>query len=85
MKTKTNVSQTSSHFLVKSASNMRLLFLSGTPMFDNYKEIIWLDQYYEHERSSRNLIKVSDVFDAKGNFRKAEKGEVRNRKRRVNT
>ena len=61
-------------FLVKSASNMRLLFLSGTPMFDNYKEIIWLINIM-NMNDRRGLIKVSDVFDSKGNFRKAEKGE----------
>jgi hypothetical protein len=61
-------------FLVKSASNMRLLFLSGTPMFDNYKEIIWLINIM-NMNDRRGIIKISDVFDAKGNFRKAEKGE----------
>ena len=61
-------------FLVKSASNMRLLFLSGTPMFDNYKEIIWLINLM-NMNDRRGLIKVNDVFDSNGNFRKAEKGE----------
>ena len=61
-------------FLVKSASNMRLLFLSGTPMFNNYKEIIWLINIM-NMNDRRGLIKVGDVFDAQGNFRKMKKGE----------
>ena len=29
-------------YLVKAAENVRLLFLSATPMFNSYKEIVWL-------------------------------------------
>ena len=61
-------------FLVKSASNMRLLFLSGTPMFNNYREIIWLINIM-NMNDRRGLIKVGDVFDSNGEFRKMKKGE----------
>ena len=62
-------------FLVESASNMRLLFLSGTPMFNNYKEIIWLLNIM-NTNDRRGLIRTSDVFDSEGRFRKDdEKGE----------
>ncbi len=55
-------------FLVESASNMRLLFLSGTPMFNNYKEIIWLLNIM-NTNDRRGLIRTSDIFDSEGKFR----------------
>lgn len=53
--------------VAKYANNMRLLLLSATPMFDTYKEIIWLTNLM-NANDKRSLIDVGDVFDATGNF-----------------
>ena len=55
--------------LVKSAQNMRFLLLSATPMYNNYKEIIWLlNLMNSNDRRAR--IEVKDIFDKKGDFKK---------------
>ena len=56
-------------FLIKSKTRMKLLLLSGTPMFNTYKEIIWLANLM-NMNDGRGLIKVSDIFDSDGNFQK---------------
>jgi len=58
--------------LVKAAENMRLLLLSATPMYNSYKEIIWLlNLMNTNDRRAR--IEVKDIFDKDGNFK--ETGE----------
>lgn len=59
-------------WLVKSAENMRFLLLSATPMYNSYKEIIWLLNLM-NMNDRRGKIKVGDVFDGAGNFK--PKGE----------
>ena len=55
--------------LVKAAQNMRFLLLSATPMYNNYKEIIWLlNLMNTNDRRAR--IEVKDIFDKKGDFKK---------------
>ena len=54
--------------LVKTAENMRLLFLSATPMYNNYTEIIWLLNIM-NTNDRRGKISVSDVFEKSGNFK----------------
>ena len=55
--------------LVKSAENMRFLLLSATPMYNSYKEIIWLlNLMNTNDRRSR--IEVKDIFDKNGVFKK---------------
>jgi hypothetical protein len=54
--------------LVKAAENMRLLLLSATPMYNSYKEIIWLlNLMNTNDRRAR--IEVKDVFDKNGDFK----------------
>jgi len=55
--------------LVKSAQNMRFLFLSATPMYNSYKEIIWLLNLM-NTNDKRGRIEVKDIFDKYGNFKK---------------
>ena len=55
--------------LVKVAKNMRLLFLSATPMYNSYKEIIWLLNVM-NMNDRRGKIEVKDVFNNVGNFKK---------------
>ena len=60
--------------VVKYATNMRLLLLSATPMFDSYKEIVWLTNLL-NTNDKRSTIDVSDVFDSDGNFREISEKE----------
>ena len=59
-------------FLVKAAQNMRFLLLSATPMYNNYKEIIWLLNLM-NTNDRRGRIEVRDIFKKNGDFK--EKGE----------
>ena len=54
--------------LIKSTRRMKLLLLSGTPMFNTYKEIIWLTNLM-NMNDGRGLITVSDIFNANGEFK----------------
>jgi len=60
--------------LVKSADNLRLLLLSATPMYNSYKEIVWLLNLM-NINDRRGAVDVSDIFDTDGHFKKNEKGE----------
>jgi hypothetical protein len=54
--------------LVKAAQNMRFLLLSATPMYNNYKEIVWLLNLMNiNDRRAR--VEVRDIFDKNGNFK----------------
>jgi len=58
--------------LVKSAQNMRFLLLSATPMYNSYKEIIWLLNIM-NTNDRRGRIEVRDIFKKNGDFK--DKGE----------
>jgi len=58
--------------LVKAAKNMRLLLLSATPMYNSYKEIIWLLNLM-NMNDGRGIVQTKDVFDKNGSFK--ENGE----------
>ena len=53
--------------VAKYSDNMRLLLLSATPMYNSYKEIIWLTNLL-NLNDKRGKIKAEDVFDANGDF-----------------
>ena len=53
--------------LASVSINLRFVLLSATPMFNNYKEIIWLINLM-NMNDKRGVISVSDVFDNHGNF-----------------
>jgi len=55
--------------LVKSAENMRFLLLSATPMYNSYKEIVWLLNLM-NTNDRRGRVEVRDIFDKYGNFKK---------------
>jgi hypothetical protein len=60
---------TNLELLVKSAKNLRFLLLSATPMYNSYKEIVWLlNLMNTNDRRSR--IEVSDIFEKNGDFKK---------------
>ena len=55
--------------LVKSAKNMRFLLLSATPMYNTYKEIVWLLNLM-NTNDRRGRIEAKDIFDKNGDFKK---------------
>ena len=56
-------------FLVSVVSNIRLLLLSATPMFNSYEEIVWLLNLL-NMNDRRGIVSVSDIFDKNGNWKK---------------
>ena len=60
--------------LVENVENMRLLFLSATPMYNSYKEIIWLLNIL-NKNDSRSIMSTKDVFAANGTFKINDDGE----------
>ena len=53
--------------LVSNVDNLRLLFLSATPLYNTYKEIVWLINIM-NLNDRRSLINIKDIFDQDGNF-----------------
>ena len=64
---KKNMKKSSNSFLnlVNYTQNMKLLLLTGTPMFNNSKEIIWILNLM-NANDNRYQITEDDVFDNKG-------------------
>lgn len=61
-------------FLANAVPNISLLLLSATPMFDNYKEIIWLLNLM-NLNDRRACISISDIFDSSGAWKKDKNGK----------
>jgi hypothetical protein len=61
--------------LVQNVDNLRLLFLSATPLYNTYKEIIWLLSIM-NLNDGRSEIETKDVFDSDGNFKIVDGVEV---------
>lgn len=59
--------------IVQKVNNVRLLLLSGTPMYNSYKEIVWLINLM-NLNDKRATIDISDVFDDNGNFKVDQDG-----------
>ena len=60
--------------LVKNVQHMRLLLLSATPMYNSYKEVIWLLNLL-NINDGRASISVKDVFSSDGSFKTNDAGE----------
>ena len=60
--------------LVEKVDNIKLLLLSATPMYNSYKEIIWLTNLL-NVNDNNVKININDVFDANGNFKIDNNGE----------
>ena len=62
-----NLKSTTEHLktLVTYADNLKLLLLTGTPMYNEYKEIIWLLNLM-NLNDNRYTIEESDIFDNEG-------------------
>ena len=53
--------------LVKNVDNLRLLFLSATPLYNTYKEIVWLINIM-NLNDKRNTINMKDIFNNTGDY-----------------
>jgi len=53
--------------LVTNVDNLRLLFLSATPLYNTYKEIVWLINIM-NLNDNRSTVELKDIFDQDGNF-----------------
>ena len=53
--------------LVKNVENMKLVLMSATPMYNDYKEIIFLTNIL-NMNDKRSIIEINDVFDTDGKF-----------------
>jgi len=60
--------------LVKNVPHMRLLLLSATPMYNSYKEIVWLLNIL-HANDNRPSFNFKDVFESDGSFKVDADGE----------
>ena len=60
-------------YLVSIVSNLRLLLLSATPMFNSYKEIVWLLNLM-NMNDRRGIISVSDIFNKDGSWKTDKDG-----------
>ena len=53
--------------LFNNVSELRLLFLSATPLYNNHEEIIWILNIM-NKNDNRDKISKSEIFDKEGNF-----------------
>ena len=60
--------------LVKNVNNLKLLFMSATPMFNEFKEIIYLINIL-NLNDRRSLVDTKDIFNKNGTFIVNSKGE----------
>ena len=60
--------------LVANVKNMRLLLLSATPMYNSYKEIVWLLSLL-NSNDGRSKFSIREVFNGDGSFKVNEDGD----------
>ena len=60
--------------LVDNVLNLRLLLLSATPMYNTYKEVIWLINLL-NSNDRRSVMDTKEVFNSDGSFKVSEEGE----------
>jgi len=60
--------------VVKAAQNLKLLFLSATPMYNSHDEIIWLLNILNINDGLAPVLR-SEIFDKKGEFIISDEGE----------
>lgn len=60
--------------LVANVKNMRLLLLSATPMYNSYKEIVWLLSLLNYN-DGRAKFSAREVFNGDGSFKVSEDGD----------
>ena len=58
--------------LAKYSDNLRFLFLSATPMYNTYKEIVWLTNIM-NLNDGRGQIDITEIFEKDGTFKESAK------------
>lgn len=58
--------------IARYANNLRFVLLSATPMYNSYKEIIWITNLM-NINDGRATIEIGDVFDKVGDFIPSDK------------
>ena len=58
--------------IAKYCDNLRFLFLSATPMYNSYKEIVWITNLM-NLNDNRSIIDANDIFDKEGVFKEGGK------------
>ena len=61
-------------YIATHSTNFKMLLLSATPLYNNYKEIIWLLNLM-NANDKRGLIYRNEIFDDDGNFLIDEDGD----------
>ena len=56
--------------LAKYSDNLRFLFLSATPMYNTYKEIVWLTNIM-NLNDGRGQIDITEIFEKDGTFKES--------------
>uniref|UniRef100_A0A6C0BSC5 Helicase C-terminal domain-containing protein n=1 Tax=viral metagenome TaxID=1070528 RepID=A0A6C0BSC5_9ZZZZ len=54
--------------LVQYSGTMKLVFLSATPMYNNYTEIVWLLNIL-NRNDKREAVDIRDIFEPNGSFK----------------
>ena len=60
--------------LVDVVSDLKLVLLSATPLYNTYTEIIWLINLL-NKNDNRSEIEIDDIFDENGEFKINDRGE----------
>jgi hypothetical protein len=60
--------------LVDSVKNLRLLFLSATPMYNDPREIVWLLNLM-NKNDGRSIVDMKQIFDSNGELVINDRGE----------
>ena len=55
--------------IAKYTRNLKLLLLTGTPMYNNYDEIIWISNLLNLNDKRDGTLKVNDIFGSYGSFK----------------
>jgi hypothetical protein len=61
--------------VAKYSDNLRLLLLTATPMYNSYKEIVWITNLM-NLNDKRSVIEVADVFTKDGQFKEETRDEA---------
>ena len=62
--------------IAKYTRNLKLLLLSGTPMYNSYNEIIWIANLLNINDKRNGTLKVNEVFEPDGNFKSGGKDKL---------
>ena len=67
--------------IAKYTNNLKLLLLSGTPMYNGCEEIVWIANLLNINDKRKGNLKVKDIFETNGDFKTNGKEMLTNRLR----